>query len=106
MQRLKVEILLPKLYKNKTPIEGEKYSLTFDEIYDQFRGCTIDNSPLEGRWLNKKTHQRYDDENIAYWVICDDVIDTVYFLDTLKDRLTERFDQDEIMMYSTTVSIL
>ena len=62
MQQLKVEILLPKLYKNKRLIEGEKFSTTFDEIYQQFGGCTIDNSPLIGRWLNKKTHKHYNDE--------------------------------------------
>ena len=106
MQQLKVEILLPKLYKDKIPISGEKFSTTFDEIYEQFGGCTIDKSPLVGRWLNKKTHQQYDDENISYWVICSDIFDSVYFFDKLKEKLKERFEQDEILMYSTTVSIL
>ena len=102
---LKVDILLPKRYRDKTLIEGEKFSTTFDEIYDQFGGCTIDNSPLIGRWLNKKTLKRHDDESISYWVICDDTITTVYFLNGLKETLTERFDQEEILMYSTTIRL-
>jgi hypothetical protein len=103
VQQLKVEILLPKLYKNKRLIEGEKFSTTFDEIYKQFGGCTIDNSPLIGRWLNKKTHKHYNDENISYWVICDDKFDSAYFFDELKETLKDRFGQDEILMYSTII---
>lgn len=39
------------------------------------------------------------------WAMCDNTYDSLYFLDKLKDTLKTRFEQQEIMMYSTTVNI-
>jgi hypothetical protein len=105
VNQLKVEILLPQNYNDSTQIEGHKFSTTFDEMFDQFHACTIDKSPLVGRWLNLRTKKTYTDNNIAYWVICDDNYDSMYFLDNYKKKLEERFKQDSILIYSTTVVI-
>jgi hypothetical protein len=47
VQQHKVEILLPLTY-NKKPIEGKKYVDMYKEIFNQFNGCTQDNTPLLG----------------------------------------------------------
>ncbi len=103
MVELKVEILLPLYYSNNVKkckkIEGIKYSQTYDEIYKQFGGCTIDNSPLIGGWRNPETNEEIRDETKAYWVVCKSTKNNLRFLRKLKKRLIRRFEQDDIMMY-------
>ena len=106
MQQYKVEILLPKTYNDRRPIEGKKYRETYQEIFIQFNGCTQDNTPLLGAWRDPRTKKKYNDTNICYWVVCNDSIDNTYFLDDLKIRLKERFDQEDIMMYHTLINII
>ena len=101
MVELKVEILLPLYYdsKKRKRIEGIKYSQTYDEIYKQFGGCTIDNSPLIGGWRNPATNEEIRDETKAYWVVCKNTKSNLEFLRKLKKKLIRRFEQDDIMMY-------
>jgi hypothetical protein len=106
VQRLKVEVLIPKFYNDGRRIEGIKYRETYQEVFSQFGGCTIDNSPLLGRWIDPNTHQEYNEKNIAFWVICNDTYDSLYFLDNLKNKLKTRFDQKEIMIYSIKIDLL
>jgi hypothetical protein len=105
MQKTKVDILLPKRYNDKSLIEGKKFADTFDEIYNEFGGCTADNSPLLGSWFNRSTLKRDDDESISYWVIYNDTYSSAFFLDEMKTKLKDRFDQDEILMYSSTINV-
>ncbi len=109
MVDLKVEILLPKYYNpnnsktKRIPVEGKKFRQTYDEIYDQFNGCTIDSSPLIGRWKDLKTGKMIQDENTAYWVFCKGTKNNLRFFNKLKRKLKERFEQDEMMMYYVTI---
>jgi hypothetical protein len=105
VQKTKVDILLPKRYKNQSLIEGNKFAETFDEIYNEFGGCTADNSPLLRSWFNRSTLERDNDECISYWVIYDDNYSSIFFLDQMKQKLKVRFDQDEIFMYSSFVNV-
>lgn len=105
MQKTKAAILLPKWDRNKRPIEGAKFSQTYDEIYEQFGGCTIDFSPLLGSWFNKKTQKRDEDRLISYWVVYDDNYSNMYFLDEMKEKLKQWFGQDEIFMYSYLINV-
>jgi hypothetical protein len=100
-----VEVLLPKFHNDGRPVEGAKYRETYQEVFRQFGGCTTDPSPLIGRWLDPNTHKAYNERNIAFWVICDDTSDSIYFLNNLKDKLKVRFDQKEILMYSIRVEV-
>jgi hypothetical protein len=104
MLKIKVDILLPKRDRNKIPIDGKKFTETYDEIYDEFGGCTMDNSPLLGSWFNTNTLKRDDDESISYWVIYNDTYSSAFFLDEMKSKLKDRFKQDEILMYSSIVN--
>lgn len=104
MAELKVEILLPLYYnpsgsKRRKKVEGAKYSVTYDEIYDMFGGCTIDKSPLIGMWKNPTTGKMIKDENVTYWVVCKNTVRNLDFFRRMKKRLMTRFLQDDMMMY-------
>jgi hypothetical protein len=101
---LKVEVLLPLYYNpdrkgRRSKIEGVKYSETYDDIYNRFKGCTIDNSPMIGGWLDPKTGRPIKDISTTYWVICKKTRANVLFFKKLKKTLERRFMQEEIMMY-------
>jgi len=101
---LKVEILLPLYYNSSNPkkrkkIEGKKYSETYNEIFKQFGGCTMDNSPLIGGWLDPETNKEIRDETKTYWVVCKNTKSNLEFLRKMKKKLIRRFEQKEIMMY-------
>lgn len=104
MPDLKVEVLLPLRYNpdkrgKRKKIEGIKYSKTYGDIFDRFKGCTIDNSPLIGGWLDPKTKKPIRDITKTYWVICKKTKANIEFFGKLKKTLEARFIQDEIMMY-------
>jgi len=106
---LKVEILLPLLYNKdhtgkRRKIEGEKYSKTFDELVAKFGGCTVDNSPLIGGWLDPNTKKQIQDENSTYWVVCKKTKSNIEFFHKLKTKLKIRFKQKDIMMYYVIIN--
>lgn len=108
MSQIKVEILLPSLYNEdkdgvRKEIEGKKYSDTFDDLMDKFGGCTIDNTPLLGGWVDPKTQERINDENTTYWVVCDNTPENITFFKNFKEVLKTRFKQEDIMIYSIIV---
>lgn len=109
MSEIKVEILLPNLYngdKNgqRKEVEGKKYSDTFNDLIDKFQGCTIDNSPLLGGWIDPVTKKHVNDENTTYWIVCEETPENLEFFRNYKEILKERFQQEDIMMYSVTVN--
>jgi len=82
---LKVEVLLPLYYNpdkrgKRKKIEGKKYSKTYEDIYNRFEGCTMDNSPLIGGWLDPKTKKRIRDISKTYWVMCKKTKANIHFL--------------------------
>ena len=104
MADLRVEILLPLYYnptgsKKRRRVEGAKYLQTYEELYEKFEGCTIDNSPTIGGWKNPRTGKMIKDENVAYWVVCKSTVENLNFFKRMKKRLKERFMQDDLMMY-------
>ncbi|MCV0366133.1 MAG: hypothetical protein K5798_02565 [Nitrosopumilus sp.] len=109
MSEIKVEILLPSSYNEdengqRKEIEGKKFSDTFDDLMDNFGGCTIDNTPLLGGWVDPKTKQRINDENTTYWIVCEESNENIEFFQKYKETLKKRFQQEDIMMYSVRVN--
>lgn len=104
MSDLKIEILLPLYYNadasgTRANIEGSKYAQTYNEITAKFGGCTVNNSPILGGWVDPATGKEIQDENVTYWVVCKNTKLNIRFFTRLKSTLKERFKQDEIMMY-------
>lgn len=107
---IKVEILLPSLYNEdqngqRKEIEGRKYSDTFNDLIDKFKGCTIDSIPLLGGWIDPKTKQRINDKNTTYWVVCEESKENMSFFRNYKEILKKRFQQEDIMVYSVSITV-
>jgi DeoR/GlpR family transcriptional regulator of sugar metabolism len=109
LSQLKIEILLP-LYYNKNKygirkeIEDEKYIETFDELFLQFGGYTVNRDIMDGEWFNSETKQRVPDQTRSVWIVCDDTRENVDFITHLKEILMERFQQDEVFILYTYVN--
>lgn len=109
MSKLKLEILLP-LYHNpdengvRKKIDGNEFSETYRDLMERFGGCTIIPNPLLGRWINPDTGDEITDELTAYWIVYDDTKENTEFLRNFKEVLKKRFKQDDIMMYSVSIT--
>jgi len=109
--QIKVEILLP-IYHNpdvngvREKISGSEFSDTFQDLVVRFGGCTINQTPQTGEWINPKTGQVITDELTVYWIIFEESEEKTTFLRNFKEVLKKRFKQDEIMMFSMKVDVL
>ena len=109
MTQLKLEILLP-IYHNpdenneRKKIEGNEFSETFKDLMKKFGGCTIDPHTLSGGWINPDTGIEITDELTTYWIVYEDTKENIEFLKNYKDVLKERFKQDDIMMFSVSIT--
>ncbi len=105
VHQTKAEIIIPIYYNDGTKIESVKHVYTYREIITQFNHCTEDKSLLVGDWTDDAGKQ-YKDRNFAYFVLYNDSYDNIYFLDELKKRLEDRYQQYEILIYLTNVTRL
>jgi hypothetical protein len=106
LQQIKVEILIPLYYNDKRPIEDEKLLSIFDTLVDQFGACSIDNSTTQGRWKHPQTKVTYDDIGKIYWVLCEDNEPNREFFKDLQDTLMRSLEQESILIYYSTVSMI
>ena len=83
-QFLRVEVLLPKLYNDKTQIEAKKYRITYQEIIRQFKGYSKNKSDIEGYWIDPKTNKGYSDENVTFWFMCENTSTNIEYLTSSK----------------------
>jgi hypothetical protein len=104
--QLKIEILVPKKYNNGEIIPAIHHARTSNDLARQFGSYTEDSSPLLGSWIDPKTKKKYKDENFTYWVLCNDTKYNTDFLPRFKEKLKERYQQIEILMYYTKVNTI
>lgn len=104
MLSLKVEVLVPKFYNDKSQVKITEHRKTAQELTKKFGGCTQETSPLIGQWKDPITKRKYSDVNFAFWVICDDNPSNILFLEKFKDKLKSRYRQQDILIYSIAVT--
>lgn len=109
MLQLKLEILLP-IYHNpdkngkRKLIDGAEYSETYQDLMNQFGGCTHVPNPVSGVWINPDTGEEITDQLTVYWVVYENTEDNIAFLKNFKEVLKERFKQNDIVMYSISIT--
>lgn len=103
------DIYLPLKYNDGTEIEIEKYEQVEDELLDQFGGVTsVDQkNPLRGLWESEE--RIYYDEIIIFTVIDPDFDrsdEGRLFLESYKEILKERFQQEEVLITAQVLEIV
>jgi len=94
LRKLRVEITLPRFYKNGKKIEDEKFLETDTELRKSFGGC--ERMPnFEGTWISS-SGKVYADRNQGFKVDVPNKNESLSFIKQYKGKLERRFDQDEI----------
>ena len=91
----------------KTNIAKEsnhKFIDIFDELIFHFGACCVKSLVDGANGLVRQANKESVINCVKYWVICEDKPEHIGFLALLKGRLMERFEQEEILMYYTTVN--
>ena len=102
--QIKVEIVLPLRYNDKTLIEKVKFTEVYDELLKRFIGYTINPALLSGNWKSPETGRVYkDEENLGLYIICEDCDSNKEFFTNLKEKLKKKFEQEDILMFCSTV---
>jgi len=99
-----VYIYLPVYYNDKTPVDKSKFVETFNELVEMFGGCSADENTIMGSWKDPITNNVYDDEIIIYHILCLDTEFNRTLLRQYKEKLKNRFRQEEILMYYVSVN--
>lgn len=95
--KVRFEIKLPSYYNNGRRIEPEKHNQTLEEIYEKFGAYTLQTVTI-GRWRDPNTNKSYEEEmgGIIVDVDKEKLNDIIAFLREYKQKLKERFQQEEI----------
>jgi hypothetical protein len=99
-----VYIYLPVFYNDKTAVEKSKFVKTFNELVEMFGGCSADENTIMGSWKDPITNYVYDDEIRIYHILCPDSESNRDMLKQYKEKLKDRFRQEEILMYYVSVN--
>lgn len=119
MTHFKVDIQLPTRYNSK---EGEEVGPeippqflweTYNELLTLAGGINTANQPIMGSWICPTTKKTYHDNNMVFsvLVVSEDKmtvmnVPKIQQLQKYKEKLKERFKQEEIFMVATRCSWL
>jgi hypothetical protein len=114
MTHFKVEIQLP---LNFNPEKGKKigekippelFHITYEELLGMVGGINTSNVPIVGSWISPKTKKRYNDSSIIFSVVVESEdkmtitnVPKIKELQAYKEKLKERFNQEERFMIAT-----
>ena len=96
----KLDIVVPKYYNNKEPIESSLIQYLKDIIIGQYGGLSVTDN--KGYW--KFNGQTYIDENRVFSI----VTDTIYedFIKFIKEYITDELKQKEPFIIKSEVDLL
>ena len=106
----RVSILIPTHYNaddsgNREEINGDEYTITYQELTRQFGGCTHDPAVKKGGWIDDDGKEHYD-ENTTFYSDYFDTEQNRQFLKKYKEILKIRFKQKEIYMTINDIEIV
>ena len=106
MSSIKIEIIIPIYYNDKTPIEDENFNLIYDTIKEKFSGVNVEVSNIKSQWLDQTTKKYIRDVNRRLWVICEDTEQNRNYFKSLKDPIEKILRQKEILMFITPIELI
>ena len=106
MSSIKIEIIIPIHYNDKTPIEDENFTLIYDTIKEKFSAVNAEESNIKSQWLDRTTKKYVSDVNRRLWVICEDTERNRNYFESLKDPIEKILRQKEILMFITPIELI
>ena len=98
------DVYVPLYYNDGGPVEPEKLQWLQEILLDHFGGLTFFPQPNRGFW--RMAGVTYRDEIVVYRVLGAAGEESRRFLEDLKERLREAFDQEEILIVQRDVETL
>ena len=103
MKHTRYEILLPRYYNDRRPIEGRKFRQTNRELVERFLGTTGDMVTAVGTWKYRGTI--YDDKLIRLIIDVPGSGPADDFFRQYKEILKARFEQIDIWISSHEINV-
>ena len=103
IEKLKIEIIIPKYYNDGKKITQKFHLKTNNDISKQFGNFTEDPSSQLGEWKDPDTGIKYKDANFIYLILCEYDIKHLDFLEKFKKKLEKRYKQQKILIYYSIV---
>lgn len=110
-RQVRVHLLIP-LYYNpdkqgyRVPIEPERIHATKEEVTRRFGGFTSTTLYNEGKWISKKTGKEQEDITKTFYIDLEPSPENIKWLLEYKEKLKERFKQEEVYMTISPVFVL
>ncbi len=98
------EILLPLRFNDGTPVPPEILTATVQELKDRFGGLSAETQTIRGLWEQAGGTDRDDLKRVFIDVA--DTADHRAFFRAFKDRLKERFRQDDVWVTTYPVEVV
>ena len=103
MSHRRYEITLPIRFNDGSLVPPERLHDSYEDIVNQFGAVTIQPQPVRGIWRHHG--QRYDEENLRFYVDVEDSPENALFFQRWKEILKQRFRQIDIWIVSYEVRI-
>jgi hypothetical protein len=101
---IRFEILLPLFYNDGRAIEPEKFSITHDELIQQFRATSCDSIVVQGQWMYQSVI--YSDKLVRVRVEVEDTPEHVEAMKRTKEVLKARFEQIDIWITCHRIDLI
>ena len=97
------EITLPTRFNDGSAVTAEPFHLTYEEVVERFGAVTVIPQSVRGSWTHDG--QRYEEDNIRFYVDVEDTVEAAEFFRKWKETLKSRFGQIDIWIVSYSIGI-
>jgi hypothetical protein len=104
LEKLRIEVITPRFYKNGKKIEANKFLETDKELRKRFKGCSMMPN-FKGTWIGNHgiVHR---DRNTGFWVDVSNTKENLLFFKQYKNILKKRFKQEEIYIVGHEIYVI
>jgi hypothetical protein len=100
-EKRRYEILLPLHYNDGSEVSEDQLNAMLAELEAQFGGWTMLPRPVRGVWMENQ--RRFEDRSCLVFVDVDDTPSNRQWMIAFKERVRDRFRQNEVYLVSYRV---
>ena len=98
------EMLLPQRFNDGQPIPPATFEETLNELKERFGGVSAETQDIQGYSVHRG--QPFTDDLVRIYVDVPDTSENRHYFEQLKDKLKQRFQQEEIWVATHAVEVL